>query len=84
MTENQFLEFFRLGVVQAVRIVGLPGVANRFTVLVQLSNGDQKQLMTAKAQVKGYRLDTAAAFLASAGMHSVSLDLSSILSPSLV
>ena len=82
MTETQFLELFRLGVVQAVRVVGLPGMTTRFTVLVQLTNGEQKQIHTAKNAVKGYRLDTAASFLASCGLQTVVLDLSTVLTPS--
>lgn len=80
MTENQFLDRFRLGVVRSVRLVGMPSDTGAIRVRLEvfLANGEIEDVHTAKNQTKGYRVETAIAFLASSGVATADIDLASI------
>lgn len=85
MTENQFFDRFRLGVVQAVRLVRVPTEtpSMRFRVEATLTNGETESISGTKGRLKLYRPETAFEFLASLGLDAARVDLASCREPAL-
>jgi hypothetical protein len=85
MTETQFRDFFDHGIVEAVRIVGIPcrvqiASVPAFCVAIEyrLSGGESGLIDTKRGAPKVYRVETALNFLRKIGFKSVAVDLASL------
>jgi hypothetical protein len=85
MTETQFKDFFEHGVVQSIRIVGIPcrvqiASVPAFCVAIQyqLTDGQRGLVETKRGVDKVYRVETALNLLRKLGLKDVVVDLASL------
>lgn len=88
MTETQFRDFFDHGIVDAVRIVGIPcrvqiASVPAFCVAIEyrLAGGESGLVETKRGVSKVYRVETALNFLRKIGFKTVVCDLASFGDP---